>query len=221
MLRKNWAVAIALLFTLGLSACGGDSDSIDEDSTGNNGGGFNSDDSGSSFNTAPGMSFSFNLTGPEGKKPKHTTGKIQTDSILKVRISAYSANLSQQGLTAFPVGVGCFRFKVSLGRIDEKGTFKASGAGAVTQILSAPGVSNSTCPGAPPEEVIDFSNQLSGPLDYAIRISEAAYDFYCHLWWTMGPGVMGPYNNNCPVRPVYKNHSVNGMLKVEINGSSD
>ncbi len=159
--------------------------------------------------------FSFSVTGANGTAPTYTTGAINTDNILVVRINAGPAGqLSVPGFYSnFTANYNCVSYNVTVG-----------GRTVTTQTL-APQGSNSSytasnqCPGAPSSQVINFSDRLSpGHGNMFVQVSNARYDFYCELYFQ---GMLsGQYNMYCPLRTVYQTHTVTGSLDIQVNGTS-
>jgi hypothetical protein len=197
----------------------------------NNNNGNNNDigDGSNNTNLMDPLSFSFSITGNGGRSPVFNTPtdsqgrNIQADTILQVQITAGPATLLQlpdPQYSGFSAEYECVSYKVS-----------ALGQSVVTDILATNPVTGCD-PDGPygPQprtfktaQVIDFSQRLTpGRVeDVVVQISDARYDFYCKMlysspyyWWLMG-GNPALY---CPVRNVYKNHGVTGILKVRTNG---
>jgi hypothetical protein len=72
---------------------------------------------------------------------------------------------------------------------------------------------------SPHSEIIDFSGQLSpGHGAIPIEVKEARYDFYCAYYYSWGY-TYSPYNNWCPLKSVYRSHTVTGEIEIQVNGS--
>lgn len=160
----------------------------------------------------PAYTFSFSMTGSNGAAPTYTASGINTDNVLKIRVnSGPASNLTVPNLYSnFTANYSCISYTISvLGRT------------VVTQTLSVPNGDPhfSQCPGAPQNQVIDFSDRLSpghGPV--SVQVTAARYDFYCQLWFR--GWVPGDYYMYCPMRTVYQNHTVTGSLDIQVNGTT-
>ena len=222
-MSNNWKhkfslPALLVLSTL-LVGCGASSAPVDDggDAGGTKANSGSGSGTGTGTGTGSGTAFlpayseSFNrMTGVGGANPTYTTQAVQTDSILKVKITAGPAgNLSLPGSTYsnFTANYSCISFAVTvLGKTVTTQTLAVNGGGPL-------------CPGAPESQVIDFSSRLTAnhpPV--TVSVSGARYDFYCGLWYN--GFVLGTYNMYCPLRTVYQNHTVSGMLDIQTNGTS-
>lgn len=175
-------------------------------------------DTGSGTNTGtvealyPTYTGSFAITGSGGAQPTYTA-TINTDTVLKIRIKAGLAGKNTG--SNFSANYGCVTY-----------TVKVMGETVATKVLS-PGGTDSVCPGAPTEEVIDFSHRLvPGHGAVAIEISSPQTNFQCRDCyanpWNYYAYPYGPYSCNlyCPVRNALSMHVATGTLEVETNNTS-
>jgi hypothetical protein len=164
-----------------------------------------------STGSLPPLTYTFSLTGEGGSKPTYTTPPIQTDSILRVRLTAGPAGqLSASGVSYsnFSSTYNCISYTVG-----------AVGQSANTSSLNVGASYSQLCPGAQSSQVLDFSGRLSaGHNAVQISVTSARYDFYCEL--LMKGWVYGTYSMFCPLHTVYKNHTVTGSLSIQVNGTS-
>jgi hypothetical protein len=221
-------IVIALLAT-SLVACGGSSyrstrqGSSDLGGSGGGGstggttapGGTSTDTPDEGF--MPSYSFAFNLTGTGGTQPTWTSGEINTDNILKIRINPGAAgNLSLPSGSAVPYS----NFSATYGCVSYQITVNGRSVRTVTLSVNGTGTSW-MCPQAPDSQVIDFSDRgpFFGPVK--VQVTQARYDYYCQL---LVMGYINPYYSGtyCSAQgyPVYKNHTVTGSIDVQVNGSS-
>ena len=143
---------------------------------------------------------------------KTYTQGITTDSILQVQIVSGSAGVitTTVGSSNFSATYGCISYEVTVG-----------GQTVTTETLSVDGANNENCPGAPDNQVIDFSSQLSeGHGAMFVTISNPRYDYYCNL---VEEGYIPYYmaQDYCPLHTVYSSsygtHNVSGHMNVETN----
>ncbi|MEK6577837.1 MAG: hypothetical protein AABZ55_01305 [Bdellovibrionota bacterium] len=168
----------------------------------------------------PAITFSFSMTGTNGTTPTFATPSMNTDSILKVKVTAGPAQLNTGG-SGFQGTYSCLAVNVTaIGQTVSTVNLATAGAGSTA--------TTSQCPGAPHSQIIDFSNRLTpghGPV--SISVSAARYDYYCNEFWIyyMYYGPYGsPYGSNpglyCPMHVVYQNHVISGNLDIQVNGTS-
>lgn len=109
----------------------------------------------------------------------------------------------------FSANYGCVNFKITV-----------EGQTVVTNTLSTGLGSDSDCSGAATSQTIDFSSRMTtghGPV--TVTVTSNDYDFDCMSCRTY-PWLYGYYcNNYCPMDLVYKNHTVNGTLSIQVNGT--
>lgn len=228
-LKPLHLILISLTLSTMLMACGGQPYQNPQapaptptNSGGNGGSSGGGTGGGSPSNFTPAITFSFNVTGSGGAHPSFTTQPVNTDTILKIKITAGQAsNLNIPIYSNFTANYDCVSYTVT-----------ALGKSVTTQPLSASGENSALCPNAPPSEIIDFSDRLGpghGPV--TITIDRVRYDFYCKLWtrcqpelswnptcyYSFYPATQSMY---CPMRTVYRNHTVTGDLAIQVNGST-
>jgi len=167
----------------------------------------------------PALTTSFQMTGEDGETPNFSVPPVATDNLLKVKIKAEAgSNLSIPTYSGFTANYTCLSFKVSLFFETNDGWVKSSSVRTQTLRVG----SNSWCPDSLEEDTIDFSAYLtSGHGRVGIFISEPKYDFYCKIAYSPAYyWLFYPINDNyCVTYPVYKNHTVNGRVDVQINGT--
>jgi hypothetical protein len=165
---------------------------------------------GSSSNLPP-LAYDFTISGAGGSKPTYTSPAIQTDSILKVRVTAGPAgqlSASNVAYSNFSSTYGCISY-----------TVEAIGQQVQTKALNVGYSYGNVCGAAAADHVIDFSGRLTpGHGAVNLKVTAARYSFYCEL---LAAGwVYGSYSMFCPLHTVYKNHTVTGRLEVQVNGTS-
>lgn len=173
----------------------------------------------STTNTNPPIAFSYNLAGigTTGTLPsKWVSAEVQTDNLLKVKVSPGAAG----GLNLPPINGVSYGYVANYGCISYD--VKVLDQTITTQTLSVNGGSFA-CPNAPTSQVLDFSSRLTpghGPIK--VEVSNARYDFYCQSCYTF-PWFFNAYqygcNMYCPLRPLFKNHTAAGTLKIQVNGT--
>jgi hypothetical protein len=158
--------------------------------------------------------YSFQVTGSGGTAPSYTTGAINTDNLLVIKVNAGPAGqLSVPGFYSnFTANYNCVAYNITVG-----------GRTVTTQTLKVPNASQSwyamdQCPGAPSSQIINFSDRASpGHGDMFVTVSNARYDFYCDLYYQgMLSGTPSMY---CPLRTAYMNHTLTGTIDVQVNGT--
>lgn len=134
---------------------------------------------------SPSYSFSFtDLTGTGGSDPVYETGTVQTDSLLKVKITAGAAgSVTTPGYEEFSAGYGCVSYEIDLISIVGSNEYK-NGETVKTKVLKVPGGDNSLCPNAQESEVIDLSRRLGSQDGLRIRVKAPRNDYFCQAWWT-------------------------------------
>ncbi len=226
----SFALCIASTLSLGLVGCGGQAyravDNVGQPNNGNtgnltdfgggSGGSDDSDDSNDGSDqdspTAPAYTYDFAVTGSGGTTPSWQSPLVETDNLLKVRVSAGNASRISlpSGYSNFTATYGCVQY-----------TIRALGQTVTTGLLSTGSASSSVyCPNAPTSQVIDFSSRLgSGHNSVNIEVTEVRYDFYCQM---LMQGLISSmyYNTYCPSYPVYRTHTVTGQLDIQVNGTS-
>jgi len=176
----------------------------------------------------PSFTYSFSITGIGGTTPEFQTPNagIETDSILKVRVSSgVGGAVTVPGYSAYTMNYGCVRYKVTL--FSKQGSsWVQNGQSYTTQILAVDGMSTTNCPNAAKSQIIDLSHRISGPGPIRVKIDEPAYDFYCNYWYTLYYYGVDPYyyvgtfNDNCPVKRAYKTHTLSGSVGLQVNGTT-
>jgi hypothetical protein len=179
-------------------------------SSGNGGG-----NSGSPSQFTPAITFSFSVTGSGGALPAYTTPVINTDNILKIKITpGLSDRISIPTYSNFTANYECVTYTVT-----------ALGKSVTTEVLCP------SQPDKPSSQIIDFSDRLGpghGPV--TVTVDRVRYDFYCLLWTQCQLEPFNPtcyysfypaaYSFYCPLRTTYRNHTVTGNLAIQVNGSS-
>jgi hypothetical protein len=170
-----------------------------------------------SGNLLPPITTSFSVTGPEGTTPSFST-TVDTDDILRIKITSDSAGKVSLPGYGFYAEYDCVKY-----------TIQVMGDTITTNVLS---VNNGNqggypapwgCYGAPTSQVVDVSARLSpghGPVK--ITVKAEGYDFYCKLCESQTPYNYWPNScaTYCPMRGVYKTHTVKGKLDIQVNGTS-
>ncbi len=143
--------------------------------------------------TAP--SYTYALNGYNGNLTSTTKNPPNTESLLRVKITALpNANYS--------FGVyGCMSVKVSV-----DGTVKR------TVALAVPGFPSYLCQGASSSEILDFSAELTGTGSHTITFSEVMSD-NCY-----GQYGAGPYTYRCMMRTAYRTHAVSFTAQIQTDG---
>lgn len=206
-LRKlnQWSLNLVfILMGLGASACGGTPYQQIADGNGQGSpiqptGGVTSSPNSPQPDFNPAYSFDFSITGPQGSTPTATTN-VPADSILVVKVNAGAAgNLSVPGYENYTAPYGCIQY-----------TIEVNGHSETTDVLAVPGgISQYLCPGAPSEQIIDFSPYAGGAGQAEVKVRNARYDFRC-LWVN---------SMECPMSNVYYSHTVTGSLDIQVNGT--
>lgn len=250
-IRKRFfpLLTISVLMSALGSACGGtpymESGDRPGNEPGNIGGGNNTGNSPLNPGFEPSYSFSFSdLTGQNGSKPTYLTQTVQTDSLLRVKITAGQGGpVTTPGYEEYNMNYGCIRYKIDLISIVGGQQYK-NGESKVTKVLSVPGADNSLCPDAPSNETFDFSSRLGSQSGIKIRVSEARYDLYCQIWWrhyheyyqaalysypmyahqwatSYANDNAGMYYSACSadLKLVNKLHTVSGSIDIQVNGA--
>lgn len=221
--EKTFVTAfIAALTVMTLTACGGqayrEADTVN-DIAGSVIGGTTGGSSGGGVvgvtgtNLLPPIRANFTLTGASGTSPSHSV-TVTTDNILKIRINSGSASqLAVPGYSNFSAQYNCITYIVNV-----------LGQDTQTQTLS---VNGGNCSGAEDSQVIDLSNRLTpGHGSVTITVRAGSYDFYCTSClsqpWLYNAYPYGPYSCSyyCPLKTVYKTHTVTGSLDIQVNGTS-
>ncbi len=238
--RKTVASWSALGLMLLASGCGGEAyRTVNTDNSGNSGGGTGgtpyvyptgtpdwgggwtdpgTGGGGVIVNPAiPAYSYDFNVTGEGGSNPTFTSAAVDTDNLLIVRISAKSAGqISASSYSNFSGNYSCVQYEVT-----------ALGKTLSTGVLSTVAGGSPNCPGAPTYADLNFSDRLgSGHNSVNIQVKKVYYDFYCSWarWVNSSPYTVYQYGYQnealfCPVKTVYKTHTVNGRMQVKVNGT--
>jgi hypothetical protein len=180
----------------------------------------------------PAENFSFSITGQGGATPSYSTysdngSYITTDNLLKVTVTPGSAGelafptTSSTQYSAFTATYNCITYTVSI--YDSTNALLQS---QTTQTLAVT-AGDSGCPSAPTSQTLDFSSTVVSGIHngvYAV-VTADNYDFYCQYWYSLyyAYGTASPwyadYSSFCPMRAVYKTHTVTGSLSVITNGS--
>ncbi len=164
----------------------------------------------------------FTISGSGGTTPSFQY-TVTTDSILKVKITA-----GRSDRLSLSLGSGYSNFNAVYGCVTY--TVTAAGQNFVTQPLSPEDNPTSTapgCQGAPHSQTFDFSDHLGrGRSTVTVTVDQPRYDFYCQ-WWTNCQGSYNPscyysfppssYSAYCPLRSVYRNHSITGKMEIQVN----
>ena len=241
--RKTFASLSALGLMLLVSGCGGEAYrtvSTGNGSTGNTGtsfpdptnnnsgsGGTNWSDPGSSSGggsggtvsspAIPAYTYDFNMTGEGGSAPTFTSPAVDTDNLLIVRVSAKPAGqIASTTYSNFSGSYVCVQYEVT-----------ALGKTLSTGVLSTVLGGGPNCPGAPTYADLNFSDRLgAGHNSVNIQVTKIYYDFYCSWakWVNSSPYTVYQYGYQnesfyCPVKTVYKTHTVNGKLQIKVNGT--
>jgi hypothetical protein len=160
----------------------------------------------------PTLTDSSYITGASGTRPSYTTGTINTDSIIKVRITAGPAgqvSIPSGTYSNYSASYYCVKYNVTvLGQTVTTNALSVNGGGAL-------------CPQAADNQVIDFSSRLipgHGPV--TVRVSSARYDYYCQL---LMMGYISPYywQTYCSTSlyPLYQTHTATFTLDIQTNGA--
>ena len=167
-----------------------------------------------SGNTNPPLAFSFSLNGRDTSGtviPAWKSAAISTDNLLKIKITPGAAGGLNVPGSGYVANYGCISYDVKV--LDQMIT---------TSTLAVNGGS-SACPGAPTSQILDFTSRLTpGHGALQVQVSNPRYDFYCVSCYTF-PWFFNAYqygcNMYCPLRPLYKNHTAAGSIKVQVDGT--
>jgi hypothetical protein len=179
---------------------------------------------------APALTFSFSITGSSGgtsnttPNPTFTTGSINTDNTLRVRITpgpAGSVNTSSG--SNYSQTYNCAAFTITL--LNKNGN--VIGSGIQTKALAV-NSGSALCDGASKSQTIDLSGYLSqGHGALRVQVSGARYDTYC--MWLLSGVIPIPYpwtyqqayQTYCSssLYPALAQHTVTGTVEVETNGT--
>jgi hypothetical protein len=180
----------------------------------------------------PAENFSFSITGQGGATPTYSTlsnngSYITTDNLLEVTVTPAAAgeltfpSTSTTQYSAFTASYNCITYTVSV--YNQAGGLLQSQTTGTLALTTG----NSGCPSAPTSQTLNFSSTVvsgnAGPV--YITVNADNYDFYCQYWYSLydAYGSSSPwyadYSSFCPMRAVYKTHTVNGSLSVITNGS--
>ena len=229
--RKTVASLSALALMLLVSGCGGEAyrtvSTDNSPASGGSGGGgsgtpwVDPGTGGSGGGTVitpaiPAYSYDFSVTGEGGTTPTFTSASVDTDNLLVVRVSAKSAGIiSATNYSNFSGNYECVQYEVT-----------ALGKTLSTGVLSTVPGGATNCPGAPTYADLNFSDRLgAGHNAVNIEIRKVYYDFYCS--WAKWVNASWPYSGYdyqnlayyCPVKTVYRTHTVNGKIQVKVNGT--
>jgi len=161
----------------------------------------------------PAYTYSFSVTGADGNNPSYQAPAVETDNLLRVRISAGPGEkVSIPQYSNFVGQYDCVQYKV-----------EALGRAQWTPILSLSGAGNPYCPGSVSFADLDFSSRLgSGHNSVNVNVTAVRSDYYCKLYF----GGYMPHltrewaiANYCPVSSVYRTHVVTGKMQVQVNGT--
>jgi hypothetical protein len=180
----------------------------------------------------PAEDFSFSIPGQGGATPSYSTysdngSYIDTDNLLQVTITAGAAGelsfptTSSTSYSAFTATYNCITYTVSV--YDSSNALLQSQTTETLAVTSG----NDGCSSAPTSQTLDFSSTVVSGTHGSLYVTVKAdnYDFYCQYWYSLydAYGYASPwyadYSSFCPMRAVYKTHTVNGSLSVVTNGS--
>jgi hypothetical protein len=180
----------------------------------------------------PAENFSFSITGQGGATPTYSTysnngSYISTDNLLQVMVTPAAAgeltfpSTSTTQYSAFTASYNCITYTVSV--YDSTGALLQSQTTGTLALTSG----NSGCSSSPTSQTLDFSSVVVSGSHNGVYVTVSAdnYDFYCQYWYSLydAYGTASPwyadYSSFCPMRAVYKTHTVNGSLSVITNGS--
>jgi hypothetical protein len=180
----------------------------------------------------PAENFSFSVTGQGGATPSYSTysdngSYIDTDNLLQVTVTPAAAgeltfpSTSTTQYSAFTASYNCISYTVSV--YDSTNALLQSQQTGTLALTTG----NSGCPSAPTSQMLDFSSTVVSGNHNGIYVTVNAdnYDFYCQYWYSLydAYGTASPwyadYSSFCPMRAVYKTHTVNGSLSIATNGS--
>jgi hypothetical protein len=180
----------------------------------------------------PAEDFSFSITGQGGATPSYSTysdngSYIETDNLLQVTVTAGAAgeltfpSTSSTTYSAFTASYNCITYTVSV--YDSSNALLKSMTTETLAVTSG----NSGCPNAPTSQMLNFSSTVVSGTHNGVYVTVKAnnYDFYCQYWYSLyyAYGYASPwyadYSSFCPMRAVYKTHTVNGSLSVVTNGN--
>ncbi|MBL7713982.1 MAG: hypothetical protein JNL01_00855 [Bdellovibrionales bacterium] len=167
-------------------------------------------------NNTPSYSGYFSLNGVNGVTTSYTMN-VNADTTLKVKVTADSAGplTISTGSSPFTANYSCAQFTVTVG-----------GRSVQTQKLLVGGIPSTSCPDGVASQTIDFSDRLQpGVSNYSVKVESPRYDFYCIIWMacqtypymydsSCSSFTYNYYTTYCPMRSVFKNHTVNGGLEV-------
>lgn len=175
--------------------------------------------------------FSFSTS---GLNPTTATTALHTDTKLLVKVNADAATVNQGGGTNFAAEYHCAIFKITLQMQSGSGPYYTDLASVVTSPLSVAGTAG--CTGSIANQTINFSAYMTpGHGNIKIKVESMKTDFYCILYtacldlrnqygfWTNGCTWASPPNMAtyaCPTKTIFSNHTVNGSLEVQVNGTS-
>lgn len=144
------------------------------------------------------------LSGTVGPYPT-VSFQTATSRTLKVKVTAQSApHLTIPGYEGWVFPYGCMQLTVSVN----------GGQPQTTQVLHVSNVDDSLCANAPTEQVLDFTNDMTGNGHATITVSDPQYD-NCRNQWPLQFG--GQYN--CQMSAVWSNHLVKATLQTQVDGT--
>jgi hypothetical protein len=180
----------------------------------------------------PAENFSFSITGQGGATPTYSTyanngSYIDTDNLLQVTVTAGAAgeltfpSTSTTQYSAYTATYNCVTYTVSV--YDSSGDLLQSQTTGTLAVTAG----NEGCTSSSTSQTLDFSSVvISGTHSGVyVTVSVDQYDFYCQYWWSLydAYGTASPwyadYSSFCPMREVYKTHTVNGSISVITNGA--
>lgn len=172
--------------------------------------------------------FDFEINGPRGENDYFESDPIYTDSILKAQLHApTSGELVVNTDQDLNLNFSCVRYRVTLYNLVGNEKIQ-NGEPIITSMLRVGDAPiEEVCADSSSQEVVDFSDRLSGPHPYLIEVSDVAYDFYCQLWhyyFFLGydpTNIVGAYNMTCPMKPVHRTHSISGKMDIQANGAGN
>jgi hypothetical protein len=181
----------------------------------------------------PAENFSFSITGQGGAIPTYSTysdngSYIATDNLLQVTVTPAAAGeltfpTTSTQYSAYTASYDCISYTVSV--YDSSNALLQSQQTGTLALTS--GNTSSVCSSAPTSIMLDFSSTVVSGTHNGIYVTVTAdnYDFYCQYWYSLydAYGTASPwyadYSSFCPMRAVYKTHTVNGSISVVTNGS--
>jgi hypothetical protein len=178
----------------------------------------------------PAETFSFSVSGEGGTDPTYSTKSsngtfISTDNLLQVTVNSGSAGelslTTGEGYSAYTATYNCITYTVSV--YDQNNNLLQS---QTTETLAVT-AGNSGCSSAPTSQTLNFSSTVVSGTHGGVYVTVVAdeYDFYCQYWWSLYYAYQeaspwyADYNSFCPMREVYKTHTVNGSISIVTNGS--